>query len=65
MRTGAVTVELRGLRAQQQRQRIIRSMTARGIGVETRGGGIAVANREQAVGNGMPAAGMTPLAPPA
>ena len=56
-------VELRRLRVQQQRQRIVRGMAARDIGMHAGGGGIAVADREQPVGDGVPAAGAAPFAP--
>ena len=50
---------------QQQRQRIVRRMFARGFGVDARGGGIAMADRQQPLRDRMPAAGLTPLAPAA
>src|ERR1700735_141789 len=45
----AIAIELGGLRVQQQRKRIIRSMTARDIGMLPGGRGIAMADREQSL----------------
>ncbi len=56
LRAGAVAVELRRLRVQQQRQRILRGMAARDFGMAAGRSGIAMADREQALGDGMPAA---------
>ena len=61
-RADAIAIKLRGLRVQQQRQRIIRGMTPRDVGMQARGGGIAMADREQSLRDRMPAAGMTPFA---
>ena len=58
---GAVAAELGGLRVQQQRQRIVAGVFARDISMGAGGGGIAMADREQAVGDGVAAAGVTPL----
>ena len=63
LRALAVALELRRLRRQQQRQRIVRGVTLRIVGMPARGGGIAVADREQALRDGMTAARMTALAP--
>ena len=57
-----IALELRRLRVQQQRQRIIRGMAARDIGMPARGGGIAVADREQALRDGVSAPRATPFA---
>ena len=62
LRAFAVAVELRGLRVQQQRQRIVRGMAARDIGMLAGRGGIAMADRQQPLRDGVPAARMTPLA---
>src|SRR6185437_970384 len=56
LRRIAVAVELRRLRVQQQRQRILRRVTPRRFGMGAGGGGIALADREQALRDGMPAA---------
>ena len=61
LRAFAVAVELRGLRVQQQRQRIVRGMAPRDVGVRAGGAGIAVADREQPLRDGVPAPRMTPL----
>jgi hypothetical protein len=61
----AVAVELRRLRVQQQRQRIVPGMPPRGIGVLAGGCRIAMADREQSLGDGMPAARMAAFAPAA
>ena len=50
---------------QQQRQRIVRGMATRDIGMQPGSGGIAMADREQPVGDGMAAAGVTAFAPAA
>src|SRR5947208_6310836 len=47
---------------QQKRQRIVRRMSSRNVGVGARRRGIAVADRQQAMGDRMPAAGVTPFA---
>ena len=65
LRAVAVAVELRRLRVQQQRQRIVRGMAARDIGMAAGGGGIAMADREQPLGDGMAAARLTAFAPAA
>ena len=66
LRALAVAVELRRLRVQQQRQRIVRGVAARASSAwRAGGGGIAMADREQALRDGMPAAGLTPFAPAA
>jgi hypothetical protein len=64
-RSATVACELRRLRVQQQRQRIVRGMAARDIGMHAGGGGIAVADREQPVGDGVPAADTAPFVPTA
>ena len=48
---------------QQQRQRIVGCMASRHVGMRAGGAGIAMADREQAVGDGVAAARVTPLAP--
>ena len=63
LRALAVAVELRRLRVQQQRQRIVRGMASRHLGMRAGGAEIAMADREQTVGDGVAAARMTPLAP--
>ncbi len=63
LRALAVAVQLRRLRVQQQRQRIVSGMTPRDVGMGAGGAGIAVADREQSLGDGVPAPRMTPLAP--
>ena len=65
LRAVAVAVELRRLRMQQQRQRIVAGMAARDIGMRAGRGRIAMADREQPVGDGMPAARLTAFAPAA
>ena len=62
LRALAVAVELRRLRVQQQRQRIVAGEPSRDFGMLAGGGGIAMADREQAVGDGVPAARMAALA---
>ena len=62
LRAVAIAVELRRLRVQQQRQRIVRGMFARDFGMRARGDGIAVSDRQQSLRDGVPAAGVTPLA---
>jgi hypothetical protein len=47
---------------QQERQRIVGGMASREMRVRARGAGIAVADGQQSMGNGVAAAGMTPLA---
>ena len=64
LRAFAVAVELRRLRVQQQRQRIVRGMPPRDVGMRAGGAGIAMADREQTMGDGVPATRMTPLVPP-
>ena len=63
VRALAVAVELGGLRMQQQCQRIVRGMAAGDIGMGAGGGGIAVADREQSLGDRVTAARLAPLAP--
>ncbi len=65
LRAVAVAVELRRLRMQQQRQRIVAGMAARDIGMRPGRGSIAMADREQPVGDGVPAPRQTAFAPAA
>ena len=65
LRAFAVAVELGGLRVQQQRQRIVRGMAARDVGMAAGRGGIAVADRQQSVRDGVAAAGLAAFAPAA
>jgi hypothetical protein len=46
LRAGAIAGKLRRLRRQQQRQRIMRPVPSRRIGMQPRGIGIAVTDRE-------------------
>jgi len=62
-RAHTVAVELRRLRMQQQRKGILARKAARTFGIRARRRGIAVTDREQALGNGVPPARMTALAP--
>ena len=62
-RAGAVALELRRLRMQQQGQGIVAREPPRGIGVLAGCGRIAMADREQSLCNGMAAAGVAALMP--
>src|SRR5450759_2960097 len=62
LRAFAVAVELCGLRMQQQRQRIVGGMATRDIGMRPSRGGIALADCEQSVGDGVAAARVPALA---
>ena len=62
VRALAVAVELRRLGVQQQRQRVAAGQPPRHVRMLAGGGGIAVADGQQAVGNGMAAARMAALA---
>jgi hypothetical protein len=53
---------VRKTRVQQQRQRIVRRMSARRFGVETGSGGIAVPDRQQSLRDRLPSTRLTPLA---
>ena len=64
LRALAIAFELRRLRRQQQRQRIVPGVALRIVGMPARGRRIAMTDREQALRDGVAAARMAALVPP-